>query len=461
MQLDPVLDWLFGSDPIRGPGVEQRARELFLDTLGCMVAGLDKPEVIALTKRLAELEGGGVRLPCAPATLSPPSAAQMAAVAACWDEACEGLARAHGRPGLHSFATVLALSLAGDRTLGDALRALVVGYEVGGRLGEVLRARPGMHVDGTWGLFGAVAAAVRLQFESDVEARDAALATLNAAACQVPFSLYLAVAAGATVRNTYAGHAAAQAIRLLAGLEAGITAPDDAVAEFGARALGLGRTDLILAPPGEWLITQGYLKPFAAARHVHYGAQAALDWRGRSGQKPQSITTLRLSTYDEATTYCGNRAPKAALQGQFSLTYGVARVLVHGDLDPSSYTPEALADPEVMRLEGLIELEVDKSIGAGQRGSRLAVTTPDGSKTYSVDQVPGDPDLPLSKDQVRAKFGRYAAPSLGDSRATRIADAVLEGRLETRLSEILSAPPPLHSPLGMVQGTRPGSSEGP
>lgn len=449
MQLEPVLDWLFGSDPLPGPGVEQRARELFLDTLGCMVAGLNKTEVVALTMRLAELEGGDVRLPGAQDSLTRPNAAQIAAVAACWDEACEGLARAHGRPGLHAFAPVLALSLAGNRTLGEALRALVVGYEIGGRLGEVLRARPGMHVDGTWGLFGAAAAAARLQIEGDEEGRDATHAALNAAACQVPFSLYLAVAAGATVRNTYAGHAAAQAIRLVAALGAGITAPDDAVAEFAARALGLGRSDLTLAPPGEWLITQGYLKPFAAARHVHYGAQAALDWRNRSGQKSQSITGLRLDTYGEAITYCGNRAPAAALQGQFSLTYGVARVLVHGDLDPSSYTPEALADPEVIRLESLIELDVDAGIGAGQRGARLSVTTPDGSKSYSVEKVLGDPERPLSRELVRAKFERYAAPSLGENRAARIADVVLEGRLETRLSEFLSvAPPSRRSPLG-------------
>lgn len=251
------------------------------------------------------------------------------------------------------------------------------------------------------------------------------------------------------MRNTYAGHAAAQAIRIVAAQEAGITAPDDAVAEFAARALGIRRSDLTLAPPGEWLITQGYLKPFAAARHVHYGAQAAFDWRDRSGRNSQSITSLRLSTYDEAITYCGNRAPKAALQGQFSLTYGVARVLVHGDLGPHSYAPEALADPEVMRLEGLIELEVDTNIGAGQRGSRLAVTTLDGSKNYTVDKVPGDPGLPLSKDQVRAKFEHYAAPTLGENRAARIADVVLEGRLATRQGDILgAAPPSLRPPLG-------------
>lgn len=433
-QLDAVLGWLHAADPIADKMVQRRARELFLDTLGCMVAGLAAPEVTALIARLAATDGGTVRLPGAKDDLTPSNAAFVAAAAACWDEACEGLARAHGRPGLHAFAPVVALSLSGNKSLGDALRALVVGYEIGGRLGEVLRIRPGMHVDGTWGLFGAVAAAVSLQ-EGDAEAAHSAL---NAAACQVPFSLYLPVAVGATVRNTYAAQAAAQAVRLVTAMEAGITSPDDAVAEFAARALDLDPKSLTLAPPGEWLITQGYLKPFAAARHVHYGAQAALMWRERLGSDARSITALRLGSYDEALTYCGNRAPRAALQAQFSLTYGVAHALAHGHLDPGAYAPAELADSEVTRLEGIIQLESDAEISRGGRGARLTVVTPDGSETCAVDRVVGDPGLPLSPDQVQAKFERYAAPTLGAARATRIADVILAGELSAQLSEALN-----------------------
>ncbi len=84
MNLDPVLGWLFGGNPLFNQNVEQRARELFLDTLGCMAAGQTKPEIIALTKRIADMEGGTVRLPRAPETLTPSNAAYLAATAACW-----------------------------------------------------------------------------------------------------------------------------------------------------------------------------------------------------------------------------------------------------------------------------------------------------------------------------------------------------------------------------------------
>ena len=45
-----------------------------------------------------------------------------------------------------------------------------------------------------------------------------------------------------------------------------------------------------------------------------------------------------------------------AIQAQFSLTYGLARMLLTGDLGPDSYTDAALADPEVQRLERLIDV---------------------------------------------------------------------------------------------------------
>ena len=137
--------------------------------------------------------------------------------------------------------------------------------------------------------------------------------------------------------------------------------------------------------------------------------------------------------------YCGNRAPVTALQAQFSLSYGVAHALAYGNLDPGAYAPGALADPEVRRLESLIVLDVEPEISAGRRGARLTVVTAGGTEAYSVDHVAGDPESPLSPEQVRAKFERYAAPLLGERCASGIAEAVLEGDLSARVNDVLHA----------------------
>lgn len=427
--LDAVLDWLVADRPIATPQVEEKARLLLLDTLGCAIAGFAKPELKALVGNLSSVEAGDIALPGCPKPLSPLSAAYVMGIAACWDEACEGLARAHGRPGLHSIPPALALGLARDGTLGETLDAIVAGYEVAGRLGEALRIRPGMHVDGTWGTFGAATAAAFLTATDPGSVRAIAAAAIEAAACQLPYSLYLPITQGATVRNAYVGHAATQGVLLAQTALAGVTSPAGALEGYDRLALGHERDAVPVAPAGEWLILQGYLKPFAAVRHVHYGAAAAIAWRSR--HETRDIERLRLSIYEEARTYCGNRNPATAIQAQFSLSYGLAWSLLHGDLGPEAYLAESLSDPEVVRLERLVEIETDEALTeAGRRGARLAVGIGDEDTTVSVDRVPGDPDLPLSRGETLAKFLRYASPHIGAEPAERLAASLLEGGLD-------------------------------
>lgn len=429
--LDAVLDWLVADRPTATPQVEEKARLLLLDTLGCAIAGFAKPELKALVGNLSSVEAGDIALPGCPKSLSPLSAAYVMGIAACWDEACEGLARAHGRPGLHSIPPALALGLARDGTLGETLGAIVAGYEVAGRLGEALRIRPGMHVDGTWGTFGAATAAAFLTAPDPGSVRATAAAAIEAAACQLPYSLYLPITQGATVRNAYVGHAATQGVLLAQTALAGVTSPAGALEAYDRLALGHERDAVPVAPAGEWLILQGYLKPFAAVRHVHYGAAAAIAWRRRHQRREtRHIERLRLSIYEEARTYCGNRHPATAIQAQFSLSYGLAWSLLHGDLGPEAYLAESLSDPEVARLERLVEIETDEALTeAGGRGARLAVGIGDEDTTVSVDRVPGDPDLPLSRGETLAKFLRYASPHIGAEPAERLAASLLEGDL--------------------------------
>ena len=83
-------------------------------------------------------------------------------MAATWDEACEGHAYAHGRPGVPAVAALLPLAVAGDRGLDATADALALAYEVGARAGGWLRIKPGMHVDGNWPALGVAAGVARL-----------------------------------------------------------------------------------------------------------------------------------------------------------------------------------------------------------------------------------------------------------------------------------------------------------
>lgn len=410
MIAEDVIAWALDGPP-EGPAAA-KARLLLLDSLGCALAGLRHPRVAAFAQALQIAFPGDVAL--AGARLAPGAAAAVLATATCWDEANEGLARAHGRPAL-PVAPFALVARARGLLPREALAGFALGYEVAARAGEAWRIRPGMHVDGSWHALGAAAAAARL---AGLDAAGVARA-LRLVACQIPFALYAPIAAGMDGRNSYPAHAALLGTLAASAAAAGLDAPEGGFAE--ARGLALGLTaPPAMAPPGAWLLEEAYLKPFAGVRHAHYAAAAALALRARVAPEPRRIV---LATYAEALRYAGNRAPRAAIAAQFSLSWAVAAALVQGDLGPGAYTEAALADPRLRAIEARVELVEDAALtAAGHRGATLSV---DGDNA-TVTGVTGDPDRPMGVEEAVAKFRRLAGPSLGDAGVARTMAALLE-----------------------------------
>jgi 2-methylcitrate dehydratase PrpD len=201
-------------------------------------------------------------------------------------------------------------------------------------------------------------------------------------------------------------------------------------------ALGRTASDLLsFPPPGHWLLLEGYLKPFPAVRHVHYGATAAIQWHREVGVPAGRISAITLRVYQEALTYCGNRAPETPIQAQFSLTYGIACALLTGRLDPEAYSATSLADPARRHLEALITLEPDPAMTQpGQRGCTLQVVADGVAWTRTISTIPGDRTMPLSRTEVLEKFMSYAAPVLGAPHATTLSTLLLNGALDCPLS---------------------------
>lgn len=405
---DDVIGWASGPLPEE---VEAKARLLLLDSIGCIAAGLRHDEVRRAATTLAVWCPGDIALPGIEPRLGPAGTAALAGMAMCWDEVNEGLARAHGRPGLAVVPLLLAFP---GLPLSRLIAALALGYEVGGRAGELWRIRPGMHVDGSWHSLGAAATAAALTGADPARA-------VRIAACQIPFSLYRPLSFGMTGRNSYAGHAVLLGLIAASAAQAGSDAPADGLAE--ARRIALLKDDApARAPAGEWLMLEAYLKPYAGVRHAHYAAAAAIELRERLGGS-EAIRAVRLDTYGEALTYAAIRAPKTPIAAQFSLSFGIAAALRFGDLGPDAY--RALDDAELQRLEALVELREDPAMtAAGLRAARVSVETDAGEISAAADRVAGDPGYPMSPEAAEAKFRRLAEHLSG---AGRLADAILRG----------------------------------
>ncbi|WP_372618942.1 MmgE/PrpD family protein [Falsiroseomonas sp.] len=419
--LDDVIAWAWDGPP-EGSAAAAQARLLLLDSLGCALAGLAQSRPAGFGGALAGWMPGTVRLPGVPASLAPGAAASLLATAMCWDEANDGLARAHGRPGLPVAPLALVSLATRSARLGEAVAAYALGYEVAARAGELWRIKPGMHVDGSWHCLGAAAAAARLAGMD----RPAAARAVRLVACQVPFSLYAPIAAGMDGRNLYPAQAVLLGVAAAAAAAAGMDAPAEGL-ELGRR-IALGATAPgSRAPAGEWLLAEGYVKPFAGVRHAHYGAAAALALRPAVAARLEAVRGIRLETYGEAITYAGNRAPATAIKAQFSLSWGVAAALVQGDLGPAAYAAAALADPLLRRLEAMVELHEDPAMTtAGRRAARITLDMGGETLTHAVVGVAGDPGRPMAGEEVRAKFHRLAGPLLGEAAAS-VATAMLEG----------------------------------
>ena len=399
------------------PEVDSKARLLLLDTFGCLVAGLRHPQARQLGAALRLAFPGDTAWPSSDIKLGGAGLAALGAAAACWDEACEGNSTAHGRPGLPAVPALLALSATEDVSLGDLLVALVTGYEIGARAGELWRIPPGWHVDGSWHSLSVAAAVARL-----TAGPRGIRPAIEAAACQIPASLYLPIAAGSVLRNTYPAHAVLLGMLSAAATTAGFDMPNDAFEE-GRRRVLRATSPASATPLGQWTILEGYLKPFAGVRHTHYGVAAALRLRKHPAFSLGNIESILLRTYTEAVQYCGNRAPLTPIQAQFSLSYAIAAALVLGDLGPNAY--DNIADPIIRRLEQRVVVEADQA--RLRRGAQLTIDIEGQGLTESVDAVAGDPATPMTRDQVVAKFHRYVGPILGEGHAGSLVRFFLEG----------------------------------
>lgn len=416
--------------------VSQQARLIFMDTVGCLLAARGAPELAALEAQLALLEPGAFQLPGGP-SLGLHAACRLLAVGASWNEACEGHAYAHGRPGVATVAALLPLALQRDARLAEFIDALVIGYEVGARAGGWLRAAPGVHVDGNWPALGAAAGVARL-LGLPV---DAAVKAVSIAGCQLPSSLYLPIRTGRNVRNLYLGQAATLGLDSALAAQAGFDAPGDALAWYAEHLSPASRE--APPPPGADLILDGYLKPFAATRHVHYGAVAARRIRARLNNETEGIHRILLTTYQEAATLCGNPQPATPLAAQFSLSFGLASMLRFGTLDAASYEPPQFGDPELRRLEALVEVEIDAELTAQrERGARVQIISRAGRFDEPVG--PDDPELFLDAAAAIEKFAQGAAPALAPSTTRAFCAALLQARADMpmrRLWQLLCSSP--------------------
>jgi 2-methylcitrate dehydratase PrpD len=325
----------------------------------------------------------------------------------------------------HPGSPTVAAALAVGESLGcsgaDLLRAIAVGYEVGDRIAAAVQPSHYRfwHTTGTVGTIGAAAAVAELlELSPERFAHAIATATTNAAGLQQAFR------SDAMSKPLHAGHAAeAGLVAALAAAEGFTGALDilEGSAGFGAAMSAEPQWDAALAALGSpWGVTEATVKNHSCCGHIFAAVDAALELRAR-GVRPEDIERVEVDTYTTATEVAGYLDPKSAFEAKFSIPYCVAAAFVRGGVRLPAFTDEALADPELRRLVRATTVRPDKELDRdfpGRRRARVTVRVSGGEELTQLRNTrKGDPDDPLTDQQLNEKFLDLAVPVLGDQAA--------------------------------------------
>ncbi|MGB6105314.1 MAG: MmgE/PrpD family protein [Pusillimonas sp.] len=338
-------------------------------------------------------------------------------------------------PGCPTIAA--ALSVAEDlNTSGQALlNAIVVGYEISTRIAAAIQPAHYryFHTTGTVGCLGAASAVAALTAPGKSIAMQHALATSATFAS----GLQQAFRSDAMTKALHAGHAAAVGVRAGQAAANGVTGVVDILeGEVGFGAALAQSPDWSLAVRGlgeHYNITQITQKNHGCCGHTFAAIDAALALRQRGTIETADIAAIHVETYRTAIEVTGNANPVTSFEGRFSLTYALAHALVYGSVRLDAFTPERLVDPTIRQLMSLLTISEDPHLTASfpqQRAARVAITLKNGQRLdHFSPHRKGDPEAPLSDDDLNDKFDELVAPVLGRLKAGSLREQVW--RLDT------------------------------
>jgi 2-methylcitrate dehydratase PrpD len=409
--------------------VRRHAAITFLDTLGVILAGGARPEVAALRDRLSGGAGAtiyGHGWPRADAR----TAALVNGIAGRAIELCEGLRLVSGQAALQVLPGVLAVGEEVGSPGRELLAALILGYDVAGRLASGFTPRLLAHQNGQVSLIAAAAAGARLK---GLDAAGVSLA-MRIAVTLVLTPSYTNAVAGATALNVaggMSGFAASLAPELAL---AGFVAQPDAIEEGLGQLVGAGFvTDNLTADLGrEFQITRNYFRLYACCNPIHPALDCLAAVLAELKPRPEQVTGIDIATYRFASVM-RNPDPPNYFASKYSLPHAAAAMVVRGGAGFAQLDDSALADPVIAALRHKVRIAEDPAMSAltpKLRPARVTVTLADGrSATHARDSHRGDFSEPFSEAELRGKFRELAGVVLAPEGAAAVEQAV--DRIET------------------------------
>lgn len=389
--------------------VVRRADQVVADSFAAIAAGAQEKEAKALTKRLVDQGSRPVATVVGTSFRTDTlKAALINGTAGTFLELDEGNQFGRGHPGIHAVPSALAVSEAMNLSGKQFLTAVVLGYEIGTRIGIACKLRMSMHPHGTWGTVGAAVAVGKLM-DYNVQAMKQII--------NVSSSLGLATSRrtmleGGTVRNIYAGMSGHNGILAHELVQSGFTGEADGLSTvFGSVISETFDTKAMTDELGtRYEIARNYFKRHACCRYNHATLDALMeivDQRPKGVIRPDEVDRVDVKTYSLAAELC-DQNPQNMLAAKFSVPFAVATAIVRGSTGIESFTLDAVQDPATKELAKRVTVTEDPEITAmmpDYRPSRVKVIFRDGSALEAQSNTnKGDTEDPYSPEELKSKY---------------------------------------------------------
>jgi 2-methylcitrate dehydratase PrpD len=342
----------------------------------------------------------------------------------------DGHRYANGHPGVVVIPSAIALAEKENITGKELIEAIVVGYEIFIRIAALINPshlKRGFHTTGTVGPFGAAAACSKILNLNEREIKNAlAIAGLQGA------GLLEVLTSGQMMKPLHPGRAAqggliasllakggAEGPNLILEGEKGFFKAFSDVREFNRISNDLGNN---------FEIMNIYFKLHAACRHIHPAIDAVKEIMERNEIDIDKIKRIEVSTYSVAYHLTGRKGEEdTELGAKFNLPISIALVLVYGKAGIDEYSMEHIKKPMVRELSKKVKVIVDKErdyVYPNKRSACVKIEDSKGAYQYEVELPKGDPEVPLSDDELKDKFFHNAKKALPIGKITEIQETI-------------------------------------
>ncbi len=395
------------------PGeVVERAKLCVMDTVGAMLGGLNARSSSTAREVAAAIGGRGeASLFGAEIKASSVQAAFANCVAASALDMDDGHTLG-GHPGSVVVPSALAVGEA-QRASGKALlEAIIAGYEITIRAINVVSG-PGFGT-GTGGTYGVVAASAKILGCSERQIAHA----LGIASIHAPITSPVSIWSTGYMGKECIGWAAITGVEAALLAQHGFTGPSTFFDTDGARGTSidsLGTTFEILGV---------YFKPHASCRWTHTAIDATLALMEENSLAADDISKITVATRERSAELKSTR-PISIEQAQYSYPFVLGAVLAYGNQGPGSITEDKLSDPAILKQADKVTTAVEPALASERWPARVIIQTTDGRRFERQKLIPrGDPEEPMSRDELRTKFISLSAPVIGQDHAKSVVEIV-------------------------------------